>query len=303
PRGARTVRGPAVDAVAGGAGVAVVMEGIVTPRHDRISAIPGTPDAMDSTARSKDVVDKALQAWREKLAYLLEQEAIASDAGQKYALSKQIQEAREKIRELEHGFASLPEAPLAAPPRVETRGYQWPSLQDGDGFDEHSALSAPSGTAIPSPGFQPGVGSAGPVPERPPLHNLPYPPLIGDLFTGRQADLDALAGGGTAAITQSAAISGLGGIGKTRLAIEHAWRSGPLYTAAWFVRADSPENLHRNLAALAGPELLNLPERKAQDEEETVAAVKRWLREHPGWLMILDNVDTPEAADAVLKVL
>ena len=134
------------------------------------------------------------------------------------------------------------------------------------------------------------------------IHNLPYPPL-GDLFTGRQEELDALESGNTAAITQSAAISGLGGIGKTRLAVEYAWRSGNRYTAVWFVRADSPENLRRNLAALAAPELLNLPEWEAQNEEKTVAAVKRWLREHPGWLMILDNVDTSEAADAVLEVL
>src|SRR6185436_9354764 len=96
---------------------------------------------------------------------------------------------------------------LAPSPRVETRGYQRPSLQDGDGFDEHSALSVPSGPAISSPGFQPGVGlpgpmPTGPLPSGPPLHNLPYPPL-GDLFTGRQEDLDALADTETAAITQS----------------------------------------------------------------------------------------------------
>jgi tetratricopeptide (TPR) repeat protein len=136
----------------------------------------------------------------------------------------------------------------------------------------------------------------------PPLHNLPYPSL-GDLFTGRYQELDALIGGGTAAITQSAAISGLGGIGKTRLAVEYAWRFGHRYTAVWFVRADSPENLRRNLASLAEPELLNLPEWEAQVEDKTVAAVKRSLREHPGWLMILDNVDTPEAAGAVLEIL
>src|SRR6266545_4307564 len=164
------------------------------------------------------------------------------------------------------------------------------------------------GKPLQAPAF-PGAASpsrvapnAVPFPGDPPLHNLPYTRL-GDLFTGRQEDLAALAAGGTVAITQSAAISGLGGIGKTRLAVEYAWRSGHRYTAAWFVRADSPENLRRNLAALAGPELMDLPEWEAQKEDQTLAAVKRWLRDHPGWLMILDNVDTPEAADAVLEVL
>jgi tetratricopeptide (TPR) repeat protein len=156
--------------------------------------------------------------------------------------------------------------------------------------------------AEPPPLAPPPQSGRGEPPGDPPLHNLPYPRL-GDLFTGRQEELEALSGNGTAAITQSTTLSGLGGIGKTRLAVEYAWRSGNRYTAAWFVRADSPENLRRNLAILAGPELMNLPEWEAPVEETTVAAVKRRLREQPGWLMILDNVDTPEAADAVLEVL
>ncbi|HBL26922.1 MAG TPA: hypothetical protein DD490_08820 [Acidobacteria bacterium] len=140
------------------------------------------------------------------------------------------------------------------------------------------APAFPGGPAAPPAGGR----SAVPFPGNPPVHNLPYPRL-GDLFTGRQDELDALAGGGTAAITQSAVISGLGGIGKTRLAVEYAWRSGNRYTAAWFVRADSPENLRRNLAALAGPVLLNLPEWEEKNEDKTVAAVQRSLRESP-WL-------------------
>lgn len=134
------------------------------------------------------------------------------------------------------------------------------------------------------------------------LHNLPYS-FLGHLFTGRQEELAALEGHGTTAITQSLAISGLGGIGKTRLAVEYAWRTGSRYTAIWFVRADSPENLRRNLSALGGPELLHLPEWEHQNENEKVATVKRWLREHPGWLLIIDNVDSTKAADAVLEIL
>ncbi len=143
-------------------------------------------------------------------------------------------------------------------------------------------------------------------PSAPALHNLPFPTL-GPLFTGRDEALkhleESLARpGGTTAIVQSEAIHGLGGIGKTRLAVEHAWRCGSRYTAVWFVQADSPENLNRNLGALAGPSLLHLPEWQAS-EPEVVGAVLRWLREHPGWLLILDNVDTKEAAAAVREML
>jgi hypothetical protein len=42
----------------------------------------------------------ALKIWREKLAYLEEQEAITADAAQKFAIRKQIEEANTKIKQL-----------------------------------------------------------------------------------------------------------------------------------------------------------------------------------------------------------
>lgn len=44
---------------------------------------------------------RALALWQEKLAFLEEEEAIAVEATQKFALKKQIEEARQKVRE--HG--------------------------------------------------------------------------------------------------------------------------------------------------------------------------------------------------------
>jgi len=128
------------------------------------------------------------------------------------------------------------------------------------------------------------------------LNNLPYPTL-GDLFKGRDAELHSLLG------RQVQTIDGLGGMGKTRLAVEHAWRFQDHYTAAFFVRADSPETLRSGLAGLAKPELLDLREQQALPEPELVVAVLRWLREHPGWLLVLDNVDTKEAYKTVVAFL
>jgi len=151
-------------------------------------------------------------------------------------------------------------------------------------------------------GEKPDPTKARPHATAPRLHNLPFSPL-GDLLKGRDEELQRLQEGRTTAITQAQTIHGLGGIGKTRLAVERAWRSGSQYDTAFFVVAESPEALQSNLANLARPELLNLPESKAPAQEETVAAVIRWLREHDRWLLILDNVDTQEAKEAVLKVL
>ena len=53
--------------------------------------------------------DSALEIWRQKLRYLQEQEAIASEPAQKFQLKIQIQEAKQKIAELESQKTSRPE--------------------------------------------------------------------------------------------------------------------------------------------------------------------------------------------------
>ncbi len=134
--------------------------------------------------------------------------------------------------------------------------------------------------------------------------NLPFASL-GVLFQGREPTLDRLheslanTPARKATAIAGKAVHGLGGVGKTRLAIEYAWRYAEEYSALLFVGAGSRSDLRRNFAALSGPSVLNLPEQEATDEEICVAAVLRWLGEQAGWLLILDNVDSEEAAVAV----
>jgi hypothetical protein len=92
-------------------------------------------------------------------------------------------------------------------------------------------------------------------------------------------------------------------VGKTRLAVEYAWRHAAEYSALLLVTADTPEAQRRTLAALCAPRALDLPEHQAAEEEVREAAALRWLQEHTGWLMILDNVDTDEAATAAEGLL
>ncbi|HWN44275.1 MAG TPA: tetratricopeptide repeat protein, partial [Thermoanaerobaculia bacterium] len=141
--------------------------------------------------------------------------------------------------------------------------------------------------------------------EPPLLHNLPFAPL-GELLKGRSEELQALAqtlADDSPSGLQALVLHGLGGIGKTRLAIDYAWRFGRRYQAVLFVLADSPDGLNSSLAALARADLLDLPERNHPAETEVIGAVLRWLRENSGWLLILDNVDTKEARLAVTKLL
>ena len=128
--------------------------------------------------------------------------------------------------------------------------------------------------------------------------NLPFASL-GRLFAGRGPDMqlltDAIANGTPVALT------GLGGIGKTRLAIEYALEFKHSFSALLFVRADHAAALAANLAALVA--VLDLPEKEAHEDSVRIEAVLNWLAAHPLWLMILDNVDDGPARDAVLDLL
>ena len=67
--------------------------------------------------------------------------------------------------------------------------------------------------------------------------------------------------------------------------------------------AEKPQSLRQNLAAFCGPLILNLPEQDAKEEELRINAAQRWLQDHQGWPLIVDNVDTPEAAAQVEELV
>lgn len=133
--------------------------------------------------------------------------------------------------------------------------------------------------------------------------NLPLRPNL--YFTGRDAQMHALARAlGAAPATAGTAatvcvLSGLGGVGKSRLALEFAWAHARGRSALLFVAAADAATLDRSLAALAAPRVLGLAAHQAREQDERIDAVLDWLARHPGWLMIADNVDSEEAAAAL----
>src|SRR5262249_51398132 len=129
----------------------------------------------------------------------------------------------------------------------------------------------------------------------------------GSLFKGREDFLttlhNALSADGQPAAIVSRALYGLGGIGKTRLAIEYAWAHDTRYSALLFLAAETPERLSASLAALTGADILDLREKDAAQDDVKIAAALAWLENHPGWLMIVDNIDDAAAVTAIGKLL
>jgi tetratricopeptide (TPR) repeat protein len=127
------------------------------------------------------------------------------------------------------------------------------------------------------------------------------------LFKGREAELrsleEKLGARGADSIIQRCAITGMGGIGKTRLAVEYGWRHQSEFSALLFVPARSAQELDSNLAELSAPEILDLPEYRLFNLREQFAAVEHWLHTHRNWLLILDDVDAPDALRAVSSLL
>lgn len=78
-----------------------VFPGTVTAPVSRAPVYPGDPaPASPSLGGGSPRNPGALAIWEEKLAFLEEQEALASDPAQRFTLKKQIEEAREKVRAL-----------------------------------------------------------------------------------------------------------------------------------------------------------------------------------------------------------
>ena len=121
-------------------------------------------------------------------------------------------------------------------------------------------------------------------------------------FTGRGDMLDALtqklAAKSAVAIRNSnqttLAMSGMGGVGKTMLAQEYAWRNRDRYCGIWWLRAEKLEILMDDLAALGARFIPGIPEKPEDAALKTLDQLAQ-MRTGKPWLLIYDNADGPAA--------
>jgi tetratricopeptide (TPR) repeat protein len=116
-------------------------------------------------------------------------------------------------------------------------------------------------------------------------------------FIGRRELLDRMRRSLDAVPRHPLVVRGIGGVGKTQLAVEFAHRHAGRYELIWWIPAEEPMQARAALAALA--ERLDLP--RSMDLTQTARAALDSLEESGlHWLLIFDNADDPAGTQYVL---
>jgi hypothetical protein len=126
------------------------------------------------------------------------------------------------------------------------------------------------------------------------LNLFDAPDIDDDLFIGRDTELEqmktVLLSNPTPPTRKVLVLGGMGGIGKTQLAVTYAKRYSSSYSSIFWLNASSKTALLTSLRRLARE---ILPEAGGQLDDMMLTQVSVWLSnlENRRWLLIFDNYD------------
>lgn len=127
--------------------------------------------------------------------------------------------------------------------------------------------------------------------SRQPFHTnreLPSPHFADP--TGKLPALrETLAKGGSAALT-AATVQGMGGVGKTQLALKYSHAFRDEYEGVWWFRSEETALLEQDCEELCRDRAIS----RFGEEPHSQSAL-RWLKSQPRWLLVYDNAEDPRA--------
>jgi tetratricopeptide (TPR) repeat protein len=140
-----------------------------------------------------------------------------------------------------------------------------------------------------------------PTPPQFPLYHIPYRRSV--FFTDRDEILSTIVSSFSAAQASQPivlALKGLGGMGKTEVALAYSYLHASAYQVILWLDASSRDHLSMDVRAQA--DKLSLPEEERTDESRLFDAFKRWLQEHENWLLVLDQIDDMTLVNLVVPL-
>ena len=136
-------------------------------------------------------------------------------------------------------------------------------------------------------------------PDKPPFpfHNFPF--KQNSFFEGREAQIKHIRKqfGAKRIVSLTQTMTGTGGVGKTQIALEYAYRFAPEYDTIWWLGAETPQSLLGAAFAFLGRK--KLPE-ICEHDAVVRGTFTAWFEQNERWLLIFDNVDNFEAVTPYL---
>jgi len=124
-----------------------------------------------------------------------------------------------------------------------------------------------------------------------PFNNLPH--SRNPYFTGRDDKLEIIRNNflknDMVSLIQS--VSGLGGVGKTSIAIEYAYRHSHEYETIWWINAENTQSTFLSLKDFLLKKGIISEKVK---EKDILESMKYWFNNNKNWLFIYDNADSDD---------